>query len=74
MNKLKINRAEKLIKLKVANLKVLLSDNGVSINGNKKSLIEQILNYEYERKVSNFNNLISLETSLHNKKKQKKRK
>ena len=74
MNKLKINRAEKLIKLKVANLKVLLSDNGVSINGNKKSLIEQILNYEYERKVSNFNNLISLETSLHNKKKQKKTK
>jgi len=57
-SKVKTSRIEELNKLKVANLKILLSDSGLSIKGSKSSLIRRILDYEKETKVSSFINLI----------------
>ena len=57
-SKVKTSSIEELNKLKVANLKILLSDSGLSIIGSKKSLMKHILDYEKETKVSSFINLI----------------
>ena len=57
-SKVKTSRIEELNKLKAANLKILLSDSGLSISGSKSSLIRRILDYEKETKVSSFINLI----------------